>query len=183
VAVDVFVHWLYTQNLPKGADEWIRVLGLEESTKDDDLWWQEAFLVCLKAYVFGDRFLLPTFRQAVNNFFVRVLTDTCFLKPYRWLAISYAFANVPADRLILQLLVDECCNEWHEGIDTEEDFVAQRKLPAQFLLRVMRRSNEMRHDINTSTRCYEEHGSEQEKARCRCVHMMYDEDADYGYFK
>lgn len=128
----------------------------------------------LKAYVFGDRFLVPEFRRAVNNSFVGHKLYQQASKLYS-LAI-YAFENIPADRPILQFLVDKHCFEWVADLDTKYDLEYYQKLPHNFLVRVMRRYNSLYlnsgHGFEEG--CYLEHTSNEEKAECAGCHVRFD---------
>ena len=136
----------------------------------------------VRAYVFGDRFLAPEFRRAVNNASVKhtprgasfFYEDGCF-------SVAYAFENIQPSSVLLQHLVDMYCTAWNEDID---DFNPQTfdDLPNSFIRRVIQRLKcYCRH--TEEKRCYLEHASEQEKKKCLALHIEYDEDDEIAFFE
>ena len=87
----------------------------------------------VKTFVFGDRFLAPTFRKAANNFTV----DSLFLDtdPRWYNTIIYAFDNLREDNPILRVLVDMHCR--FASSDTCAQAQQQRQLPLAFFVRCM----------------------------------------------
>jgi len=185
--VRLFVHWLYTKTIP--ATSWYVVWSpiIDRSLKPGmyDAWVQEVFIVLIKAYVFGDKFLATGFRQDVHRKFSNLLSGYCLTLPGGCQVIEYAFNNVPSDRVMLQHLVDDYCSQWDE---TQLDHVSVRIpkwLPRAFPVRVERRFAELRSMINNvgnRSRCYYEHTSAEERKKCRYLHMFYHEVEEYGYF-
>lgn len=106
-SVTVFVHWLYHQKLPENNLFWTTL-----PVSNDDLDCDEIRLkVALQAYVFGDRFPASDFRPA-NELFVETSDHRYyFCADSGSDLVSYAFENIPADRVILQYLVDQYCEE------------------------------------------------------------------------
>jgi len=103
----------------------------------------------VKAYVLGDRILVDKFRRLVNNVFADALKKDWFAEPARLKSFSYAFLNIPSDRVILQCMVDDHCVYWPENIteydfdggddDAEATLKAMKELPHNFLMRAMLR--------------------------------------------
>ena len=182
------MHWLYTQEIPDDSfptEGWENVLA--QTIPDEAQFCDDLFLILHKAYVFGDRFLSPAFRRAINNRLSDYLRNHDLAGSTCWEVMRYAFANIPSDRPILQHLVDDFCRMHKECHDDEEDDVAaQKQLPREFLLRVMRAFPDMRKDAadKLQRRCYYEHASEEGKRRCRLgTHMIFNKAKDYGYFE
>jgi hypothetical protein len=60
-------------------------------------------------------------------------------------ALNYAFANIPEDRITLQQMVDEYSVYWGDGNDGDVfQPLMQMELPKKLLLRVMRRCRVMK---------------------------------------
>ncbi|KAH3942582.1 hypothetical protein HBI56_168850 [Parastagonospora nodorum] len=187
--VKLFVHWLYTKTVPDvdSFEEWSPIIDSALEPSMYDAWMQKVFLVLIKAYAFGNKFLATRFRQDVNQAFSDHLHCNRLELPDGWHVMEYAFKHVPLDRPILQHLADHHCNFWPESYDKEIDIQAQKRLPRSFLMRVNRRFSELLPTINTAwkgspPRCYYEHASEKEMQKCGKSHMVYDEDREYGYF-
>ncbi|KAI8934418.1 hypothetical protein NX059_009153 [Plenodomus lindquistii] len=140
------------------------------------------FWATIKPYVFADRFIVHGFQQLVNNRFCTKY-DAQFNEPSeRFQLVAYAFGNIPADRTILQMLVDDHCEVWDaESELDDESLTALNALPKAFLPRVMRRSLEQigrGKDVKES-RCYMDHGAD---SSCDDQHMKYNERLDVGEF-
>jgi hypothetical protein len=151
-------------------------------------WYQWRFATLVKAYAFGDRFQMEAFRRQVNNAFVDAISRSYFWTVIRYHSSSYAFNNIPLDRPILQLLVDEYCQVWDSTEGNEDlDIKALNELHPKFLLRAMRRLGEMKEKswdtLPMSTWCYYEHESYEQKTACTKRHMKYDEGLDFGTFE
>jgi hypothetical protein len=65
VVVGLFAHWLYTNDVPHGAAEWMQVAEID--TLEDFA--NARYMACFKSYVFGDRFLSAGFCHAVTRYF------------------------------------------------------------------------------------------------------------------
>ena len=89
-------------------------------------------LALLKLYVFSDENLVPRLLDAVYNSIVDLE-----LENISYNAIIYAFKTIPADERILDFLVAEHCRLWRPMEGDEEDKQLRKKLPHDFLLRVM----------------------------------------------
>lgn len=121
----------------------------------------------------GDRLLAPAFSRAVNN--ISVSTWPILGSSARALLPIYrlAFANIPADRLILQFLVNDFCFDWREQIG--DDNSALSDLPQSFTVRALRRYREimkMSEEERNKKHCFLEHGSKEEQDSCsRGLHL------------
>ena len=105
------------------------------------------YITLLKAYVFGDRFIAPTFRAAVSAEFARRVNDLV-ADPYLDSFIDvahYAYKNLRADSIVLQCLID-AVNE-HCFCFTIDDQItrlqALRQLPPAILCRTRKVFSEM----------------------------------------
>jgi hypothetical protein len=187
VSVAFFVHWLYTQQVIEVAPNWSSLVGFKEEDDRVKLGVRK-FDICIKAYVFGGRFLAHTFRRAVNNLFTALMTSIWILSEFKQETVPYASNNVPSDHVLLQWLVDNYCRFWN-ACPLLEIFKGniQQQLPPCFLFRVTRshRDGEMitqASGIRDYDRCYQEHADETEQKACGKKHMMYNEEDDHEYF-
>jgi hypothetical protein len=177
------VDWLYNTRLPIEVQDWQRVLehGLEGSFD------QHRFATLVKAYVFGHRFQIEPFRRQVNKAFVDAIPERYFWPFMRYESSSYAFNNIPLDRPILQLLVDEHCQVWDSTEEGDLNIKAINELHPKFLLRAMRRLRQMKekswNTLPMDTWCYYEHESDEQRTACTKQHMKYDERLDLGTFE
>ncbi|KAF1834986.1 hypothetical protein BDW02DRAFT_620594, partial [Decorospora gaudefroyi] len=173
VLVNIFVHWLYTQSLPP-CTEWDRMV---DTVNDRSL-------LKMKAYAFADRFLVPELRRMVNNSFVAFTDLGCAAALLCY--TQEAYATIPVDRPILQLLVDAHCERWTPCVEVHlPNMLAE--YPHAFVVRALRRMHEkllrtMRGLPEKWPRCYYEHASEEEKYTCRVWHREYDHEKGYGFF-
>ncbi|KAF2035578.1 hypothetical protein EK21DRAFT_107099 [Setomelanomma holmii] len=158
----LFVHWLYTQEMPELHDEegWRPVVGM--NVWDMDQGWAKMLLLLVKAYMFGDRFLASRFRREANSAFCTSLTCGSLDGPIRWQTVEYTFANIPPERPILQRIVDEHCQYWEQQDEEDEDLADQQDLPYDFLVRVMKRHSELRGTDISCVKCYLEHVNDEE---------------------
>jgi hypothetical protein len=179
VIVNIFVHWLYTQRLLDALSwkEWLAIIGENE---DDDT------VAKIKAYAIADRFMALEFQRAINNHIVDHLDRQCgYMEVSRTLELAEeVFKIIPADRPILQYLVDNHCNFWRNCCEESGSDIS--KLPHKFVTRAMRRLNEMlqeeQNGQTSGSRCYYEHASEADATECGDLHMWYDEEKDFGVF-
>ncbi|KAH7094574.1 hypothetical protein FB567DRAFT_600176 [Paraphoma chrysanthemicola] len=184
----LFVHWLYSQQLPPILKDWEYVLDMEFSSLFH--YYSIRYAVCIKAYIFGDRFIAPGFRRAAHNMFA-----TDFQRNNMWYysrvpSITLAFANIPSNRVILQLIADNYRLRW----ETDElplwvfTPTEQARLPGALLTRIMRSYREVGKGTKAEetalfqSRCYLEHQDEEEKGKCSKKHMIYNAEADCAYF-
>jgi hypothetical protein len=101
------------------------------------------------------------------------------------LTITYAFENIPSDRVILQHLVDKYCECWLERRDDYKVSTFE-SLSNPFLRLVMNRLRLLgkNQELASKSRCYLEHASPRERFGCRDLHMYhYCEKADFGCFE
>jgi len=118
------VTWLYTQKLPEAEEDWAGSNWNEISDPVEALF-LEADLVMLKVYVFADKYLVPDLRRATCKVFVDCDNMGCMSSQDRYQLAKYSFSNIPANRPILQYIVDEHCSvwrEWADGVDEEKTF-------------------------------------------------------------
>jgi hypothetical protein len=135
----------------------------------------------LRGYIFADRFMVTNFRRAMNNTLVDYLENVNRL--HTVFIIPEAYANIPADRPILELLVDIYCQWDLSGPRRRLERIHQ--LPHAFLVRAFRRMNEIHFyggKTYSNSRCYQEHASKEEKTACSKVHMRYCSETELGYF-
>jgi hypothetical protein len=137
-------------------------------------------LVLVKAYALGDRILASTFRREANNALIDVRLSMgvpSSLLP----TATYAFANIPSDRSILQFLVNRFCYGWAPQYIADADEDALSELPPAFTVRVMKRLAYLRHGKFEG--CYIEHSTDEEKKSCKKPHMEFvGGEFRYGYF-
>ncbi|KAH7389503.1 hypothetical protein DE146DRAFT_791525 [Phaeosphaeria sp. MPI-PUGE-AT-0046c] len=183
---NIFVQWLYCQQLPSGKNlvAWGTVSGNLISTFN----YIDIVAITLKAYAFGDRFLIPPFRRAMNQAVQEGVRATAMHPEVMVNFITWAFENIPSDRPVLQLLVNEFCQDWtvpDSDNDTQTlDFVALRDFSSAFTFRAMLRYRELSNPLAVTWHkkgCYLEHASGEEKMACGRYHVQYSQERDYGY--
>jgi hypothetical protein len=100
--------------------------------------------------------------------------------------VKWASENIPPERPILQLLVDQFCAEWHDDFSQEADTQDLVALPGKFCARAMRRYCQLSirplEHAKMKDCCYLEH-TDDELRSCTKVHMDYDADKEFGYFR
>jgi hypothetical protein len=138
-------------------------------------------LILLKAYNLGDRILASAFRRQVNNNLIGRRLN--FGAPSRrLLMITYAFANIPNDRNILQFLVNKFCNNYDPVDDEDEEEDDMSNLPPAFLVRVTKRLAYVRNGV-AENGCYVEHATDGEQKSCKQRHLKFcGGENGYGYF-
>lgn len=189
--VDIFVHWLYTQALP-GAGV-LDYLKWEQVIAEPMPGYIDHELLLVQAYSFGDRFLVPAFRRVANNLFVEMMDEVTLHGVEAPRLIHWAFQHIPADCAILQLLVDQFYAEWNSKDNSGKKEVTEAliTLPPKIFIRMVRYYDaEVKFLFYTTDksgfyakRCYLEHATAEEKARCGKEHVHYDEEGNYGYFE
>jgi hypothetical protein len=167
-AFDIFVDWLYTCKIPKTLGEWAPPLVQPSPTGKVLLGRDRAgHTLAVKAYVVADRLDTPELWYGINSMFVEELVAV----PPWYDSVIYAFANVPSERRLLQLMVDSHCRNSTIIFD---DLLEEKKLlpelPHEFLLRVMQRFRDLREngamDEHLDESHYHEPVTEKESARC-----------------
>jgi hypothetical protein len=175
-AVEIFIHWLYTQQILNPVE----VEDIQYEPTDD----YPAITGYTKALVFGDRFLVPVFRQAVHNRIVDTLLREgggALLELTFFTATKYALENLPANHRILKLFVDVHCRYWdvtvHGEFLDEEDHIAlilDMNLPHILLIRMVARYSSKAMEGNLDwwktkpAGCdYHEHSNDQERKDCK----------------
>ena len=115
----IFVHWLYTQQMPTYEDN--RKYDISE----------DFGFMLLKAYVFANRFLIADYERIVHNLFIDHIFD-CECAMYK--QIIFAYENLPKDSLILELMVETQCVYWSTTLDNEVETQSRLDLPKEFKL-------------------------------------------------
>jgi hypothetical protein len=167
-AFSLFVHWLYTQQLPNNDYDIRLVAGAELAGRSDQ--GSDAQTVLIKAYVFADRMLAHQFKRSVRNLFVD-MTWTC--SPW-YRHVICAFENIKEDDPILDYIVDLHCMRWSPKSDLgyPDEMSLQPQLPQPFLLRVMMRMQGLRdidpkgEEIKEKACSYHEHDSDDREKTC-----------------
>lgn len=95
-------------------------------------------------------------------------------------AIHFAYANIPADRSILERIVHAYASNW-DLRKSDYAMTAMDELPLAFTRRLMFHLQELstlsEEDRKKRKRhCCLNHASEEEKQKCNMPHMRYDDD-------
>ncbi|KAH4107729.1 hypothetical protein HBI56_169460 [Parastagonospora nodorum] len=179
VVFNIFLHWLYTQQIPNSLDyeEWDQVMGTKGTSDLEDA------MTRVQAYSFGDRFLVPNFRRTMNEAFVDMMVADVLPDPSKVDdLVVWAFENVPSDRPLLQLLVNQFCDDWNNFPVSATEIEALKTLPGSFLARVVTRYNQLKNYPNNDIQCcYLEH-TDYELESCTKTHMVFDPMIEYGSF-
>lgn len=164
---NLFVEWLYTQELPAMSPDWRRIADPLHPYS------VSAKMLRLKLYVFADRFVVPRLREQLNRAIVNDYDSDCpALEEYK--TITYAFHNLPPTDPILDLIVDRYFMVWRLDLDEGEDEEAYETLPHEFLLRFYKRVGKWRkedlqnrHQLFNMDFCsYHEHKTDEDKLQC-----------------
>lgn len=91
--------------------------------------WSWGILIDL--YIFGDRFDVPKWRNAIINAAIDKILDDLVWQDLP--AIKYAFENLPSGSPLLKLLVHQCA--YNEVISVKDAFLV--KMPPEYLVRVL----------------------------------------------
>jgi hypothetical protein len=178
--VNLFVHWLYTQQIPTEPSAMKSIVR----RPDDPRGYMDMGLVLVKAYTLGDRILASTFRRQANNTLIGLRLN--FGTPRSLLqTIVYASANIPNDRNILQFLTNKLCGSYYP--DNNEETDALSELPPTFSVRVIRRLAYLRHGYLGGAHpydgCYIEHATDEEQKSCKKLHLKFSGGENgYGHF-
>lgn len=147
-------------------------------------------LIVFKAYSLGDRFLSPRFRRLVTEGLISRIGYP-FWQPMNTLeVVDWAFEHLPADNHLLQMLANDFCFNWRGkgSFHSKGSNLALNKCPVPFMARVMRRYRDLLNDygldweLPNQQHCHFEHATEEEKTACVQLHMVYDENEEYGHF-
>ena len=163
--VNIFVDWLYTGKCPETNGGWEaanEALNARAGVKIE--------LAALQAYAFGDRMMAREFQTAPRMFLVQRFADGQDVAFYD--TVIFAFANLPADDILLKVLVDAHCQEYNVDDDGlhKGEMELRSQLPHEFLLRVMLRYSALRQsssDDGLNPCDYHEHKSEKERKACK----------------
>jgi hypothetical protein len=122
-------------------------------------------MLLVKLYIFADRFGIPELQNRANN---HLIWNFIGAETSLWHEmIIHAFDNIPANRKILQAIVDARCACWGDEDDGPEDQGGQTMLPHDFLLRTSLRYKDLMNGKafdELQAWDYYEFGSEAEKA-------------------
>ena len=153
--------------------------ALDEQDSHDE----QGALVLVKAYALGDRLQAPGFCRTTNNSLFDHRCSIDFGPKAILPVVKWAFANIPADRIILQFLTNYFCEDWISCKDNTEDVLALKDFPPEFVARVLRRFCRVKASTyNHSHYCYLEHASKKEAADCTfSMHAEFDEAMDYSF--
>lgn len=123
---DVFVDWIYSEKLPR-KDMW----------KPNDA----AYISTMyHAYALADMLLVLDMKEAILD----VIFEGLETRYPRYDRVIYAFENLVDEDPLLQLLVDaQCINNGVERRQKEGNNELLERLPHKFLVRVMRKLNEL----------------------------------------
>ncbi|KAI4629163.1 uncharacterized protein J4E87_003424 [Alternaria ethzedia] len=154
---NLFVEWLYTQQLPSSRSDYRRVADANFSED-----------VCkIRLYVFADRFAVPALRTAMNR---QIVGERDVTSGLCWgvTQIAYAFDNLPTSDPVLDFLVDQYYTEWGGHSTFAEG------LPQEFLLRFFRRVGSERaqgrdvvaESFRVDFCTYHEHATDADKSSC-----------------
>jgi hypothetical protein len=129
---------MYMQKLPTESEQWHNI-------PENDVMMGATMLAQMKVLVVADRIIAPIFKQAAYN---KLVSDAIVNETPAYEPVIYAFANLPTDSPILTLLVELQYREYRIGDDTSEngELERRRKLPHDFLVRVMLRFTQSRED-------------------------------------
>lgn len=132
--VDVFVTWLYTQQLPctHFKFDWLKATG----KKIRQTIYQDTCMEMLKVLVLSDRLIIDTLTYAIVAQFSNYM-DTYDICPTNALVI-YAYDNLPSDNQCLQVLARAHAAWWDGREVILRDGKLQSDLPQDFLLRVVK---------------------------------------------
>ncbi|KAH6639800.1 hypothetical protein C7974DRAFT_139048 [Boeremia exigua] len=135
-AFNIFVHWLYTRQVPQSYEA-LRHL-VNGSTSSDPI---DRILVLLKAHHLGDRIIATAFRCEIKDRLVQSLLQA-LLSPATILpAVAFAFANI-YDSNIHDILVARFCDDFNAMKSQFEDDVALVQFPPTFTALVIKQYSE-----------------------------------------
>ncbi|KAF3033787.1 hypothetical protein E8E11_003628 [Didymella keratinophila] len=166
---NLFVHWLYTQQISTERHAMKSVVRRPDAPEDH----MGMILVLVQAYALGDRILASTFRTKPSwpDRQVSILPT-----------ITYAFTDISNNRNILQFLTDKFCGSYEpeDGDHDEQDALSE--LPPTFTARVVRRLACLR-DGELRDGRYIEHATDEEHKSCKKRHLRFSGGENiHGYF-
>lgn len=181
--VNVFLNWLYTRKIPTYDYDWIHVAEAIVPSNGIASLRKTADLMALQAMIFGDRFLIPNFQEAVHNYLVDLHMNEP--RPAYYASIIYAYANPTKGNPILDLFAEVQARYWDDGQDEVEELLLRPELPNDFLVRVMQKhaayrgTAEDKHEpLEPSSYCLRPHkgndngegaGAERDKEHGKCT--------------
>lgn len=133
MVVNIFVHWLYSREIPNEDYKWVYAAEIKEKNRNCQS--QIAVLTALKSVVLGDRLLASEFRRQAHNWMVEYLVygewDLA-----RNQTIIYAFKNLSSDDKLLDLFAQLHARNFKEDRDGTK---LDSELPYAFLLSCLRK--------------------------------------------
>ncbi|RYN21299.1 hypothetical protein AA0113_g5373 [Alternaria arborescens] len=140
---NLFVHWLYTQELPKDMSLLLQAAGTDAQLASEDSEYSHWGILLLKSCIFGDRFFAPDFHRLSHNVFVDGhfpgKGEPAFSAAYK--TIIWSFSNLPEGNPVLSMMVDLQCLAWNAEDDNEEEKQLLPQLPHEFLVACMLRQS------------------------------------------
>ena len=124
IAVDLFLRWIYTEEVPDIA---------AGGTKQIRAW--ETSIV--KAYAFGHKIQAIGFKGALLQSLVEYFVSPGNGGVPLFETITIAFAHLPKDDVLCRLLVDVHCRGYDPDHDDGRELKDRKNLPHEFLLQVM----------------------------------------------
>ena len=89
----------------------------------------------MRIHVFADRFQATKFKKTAHTLHL----DECLthdMSPY-FSVVTYAFANLMSDDIMLKFLVDSHCRGHDTDTDKGQELVHRDQLPREFLICIM----------------------------------------------
>jgi hypothetical protein len=151
---NIFVHWLYTQQLPSGNLHGMAYPNeaLESHNREEWLYSSGQLRVC----AFGNRFLVAELERIAHNNYINIFLDVLCSPEYE--DIIFAYENLPGHSLILKLMVKLHSHCWYPSLDSDEEKQIHLDLPKAFLVGVMIKQGELR----SARECEEELAGDEE---------------------
>ena len=135
---NIFVHWLYTQQLPSGDLADIAYANNIEKYPNADYLYGGGQL---RACAFANRFLVAELERIAHNNYIDFVWYTT---APRYEDVYFVYENLPGHTLIQDLLVKLQYEWWHPGQDSPQEEATRLDLPKEFLVGFMLRHAEVR---------------------------------------
>jgi hypothetical protein len=168
VPFNVFVSWLYTEELPEHIDDWVRIGEITPHPSDSlDC---GVDLIKIMLHGFADRFVFPKLRTDINRAIANkdINGNVC----YPLNVIVFAFAKLPSNDPVLKYYLDANSRHWVKH-SSWEDHVYE-SLPHDYLVRFMHKSSKIVQLLKTGQRIkiwnickYHGHETNEEEQDCR----------------
>lgn len=131
--------------MPEEDSDWLPKNTVTSHEKDSEEYVSELAMVSLKAYAFGDRFVVLGFRSDLATQ-LEICLPGLVKKDYmaKFIAVvQYAFENLRQDSIVLQCLIEALCDHWSHAKNPGFVQLALQKLPPAMLGRTLGRFSEM----------------------------------------